>query len=283
MRPWFSIPAAGLCGAALGALAGGLPGALALGLAAAAMTAAARALMGDSPAALAAAIVAALVLAATLVDRDLAGVRQALAVAALAWTIAELARATAPDSSPVVAMLPAVVAGILDASLVPLIPIAGLRLVTAPWKRPRWVVGVPIVGAIATLIAIVACASHGGGLGEAWAGRHAAPRALRALASGHLDALGPFVVVGAAAGLATLVARGRYVQAALVVAIVGALLGDLRAGAIGAPTIALATLFCALAIGRLAASIRLPSGQAIVAATIGLIVVLPPTWSLVHS
>lgn len=274
VRPWLAIPIAGAIACALGALIGGVPVAIAMGLAAAATTAAGRALMGDSPAALAASIGAAMLCIATL---DTVDVRAIVSIAALAWTLVELAR-VAPDASPVVAMLPAIVAGVTNATLMPLVPIAAYRLVTAPWKRPRWIIFVPIGGAIATAVAVLLCTSARGDL---WAGRAIAPS--RGIAAAELDALGPFVVVGALAGLRCIAGRGRYVQLALIAAIAGAVLGDLRAGTVGAPTVLLATLFTGLAIGRLAAGIRLPLGQAVVAAMIAAIVVTPPAFDLVRA
>ncbi|MEO7734353.1 MAG: hypothetical protein ABIY55_25575, partial [Kofleriaceae bacterium] len=56
---------------------------------------------------------------------------------------------------------------------------------------------------------------------------------------------------------------------------------DLRAGALGPATIGLAALLAGLAIVRLAAMIRVPSGQAIAAATIGVLMIVPPTWTAV--
>jgi hypothetical protein len=56
---------------------------------------------------------------------------------------------------------------------------------------------------------------------------------------------------------------------------------DLRAGALGVATTGLAALLAGLAIGRFAALIRIPSGQALAGATAGLLVVLPPAWAAV--
>jgi len=271
MRPWLVIPAAAVVGAATGALLGGPLLAIALGAAAAAITAAVRALLGDAPAALAAAVMAALIVVA-IAGAEAIGARPLLAIAGLAWTIAELARTT---SSPMVAMLPALIAGIADATLVPLVPLAATRLVTAPWRRPRWVIAVPIAASLATLVAVLLLASP---TGDAWAGRAFAPATPLAA---QLALLGPFVVVAAACGLPSIAGRGRYVQVALVAALAGALLGDLRAGTAGGPTLALAALLTGLALGRLAGSIRLPLGQAVIVATLGAIIVLPPALLVV--
>lgn len=285
MRAWLVIPIGGALAAATGLAAPSpTPGlALALGLAGAATAAATRRLAGDAPAALAAALATALLCAALLVDAHAATIRHALAVAGCAWTLAELAAPYQPDSTPLVAMLPAIVAGVLDLAFVPLIPIAGARLVTAPWRRPRAIVVVPIAGALATLVGALALARTTGSLGElgdAWLARGAHPVAPATLATHLADTLGPFVIVAAVAGLAAFVHRDRYTQLALVATLAAALVADRRAGSIGAPTVALAALLAGQAIGRLAGTIRLATGQAIVATTLGLLVIAPAALAI---
>src|SRR5436305_586396 len=79
---------------------------------AAGIAAALRALVGESPAALAGTAIGALVAVATLLELGGDAARHAIAAAAAAWTIAELARTTLPASSPLVAMLPAGIAAV---------------------------------------------------------------------------------------------------------------------------------------------------------------------------
>jgi hypothetical protein len=200
-----------------------------------------------------------------------------LALAAAGWTIAELARPAGPRS-PLIA-IPAAVAGILDPSFIALLAITGARLTSTwqPAQRPRWVLAVPVVGAVAIALAVL------GGtiwpvLGARWLGA-AHPIAPVALAGAATAALGPLTAVAALAGLAAL-ARPRHAEIALAAAVAGAILVDLRAGAPGPATIGLAAVLAALAIGRLAAMIRLASGQAIAGATLGLLVLLPPVWTV---
>ena len=45
---------------------------------------------------------------------------------------------------------------VLDPSYALLIAIAGARLVTAPWQRPRWIAVVPIAGAGVAILALLA-------------------------------------------------------------------------------------------------------------------------------
>jgi hypothetical protein len=199
-----------------------------------------------------------------------------LALAAAGWTVAALARPTGPRS-PLIA-IPAAVAGILDPSFVGLLAIAGARL-TATWQPARgrhWVLAAPAAG-----IAAIALAALGGtiwpALGAWWLGA-AHPIAPLALAGAAAAALGPLTAVAALAGLAA-VARPRHAEIALAAAVAGAILVDLRAGAPGTATIGLAAVLAALAIGRLAAMIRLASGQAVAGATLGLLMLLPPVWT----
>ena len=111
------------------------------------------------------------------------------------------------------------------------------------------------------------------------------------------EALGPLTAVAALAGLAIALRafvvngaagtrlrafRPRRAELALVAWIAGAVLVDLRAGTIGAATFGLAALCAGLAVARLGALIRLAAGQAVVAATAGALLVVPPAWIAVE-
>jgi len=260
-----------------------------------------RVLAGDSPAALTGAVLAPLLAVASLASAgagagaaaagtgaaSAASLRAVLALAAAGWAVTELARpidAAASTSRRVVAALPAAIAGILDPSFAALLAIAGLRAVTTPWRprAPRWAIAVPAAGALLATLAALA-GTVWPGLGAAWFGTAAHPVAPIALATTAADVLGPLTAVAALAGLGGLVAavasgRMRHGEIALAAAIAGALLVDLRAGAVGAATVGLAALLAGLAIGRLAAMIRIAAGQAIVAATLGALLIAPPAW-----
>jgi hypothetical protein len=262
-------------GAALGL--GGSPWDAACGAAAgAALAHAIRTLAGDSPAALAGAGLASLLAIAMIVERGGGLALSWLAIAAAAWTFAELAR---PTKSPLVALVPATLAAILEPGCAALIAIAGTRLVTAPWQRPRWAIAVPIGGGLIVVLAIIAGATDGS-LAALWyrAPRHSAPGSALSLLG---DALGPLVGVAALAGLA-LVARVRLANLAIGACVVGALLVDLRAGAPGPTTLGLAALCAGLAVGRLAGMIRIGSAQAIVGVTCGALLLLPPVWTAIE-
>jgi hypothetical protein len=250
----------------------------------AALAAVIRALAGDSPAALTGAVVAPLVAIASLAG-DAGGepVRAAIALAAAGWTVVALARPAGAGSvsSPLVAVLPAALAAALDPSFVALVAIAGARLVTAPWRRPAWTLGVPVAGALAVVLAVLA-GTVWPRLGAVWFGAPPHPVPAAALALAAAAALGPITAVAALAGLGALV-RLRHAELALAAAVAGAILVDLRAGAVGPATLGLAALLAGLATGRLAAMIRIGSGQAIAGATLGALVLLPPAWiALAH-
>lgn len=287
VRSWLVIPAMGAvsAGAAIGLGAEALTDVLAVGGAGAALTAAIRALIGDSPASLAGAVLAPLLLLASLFEPSLAYradlARVAIAIAAAGWTVVELAR---PTTSPLVALLPACVAGILDASFVSLIAIAGSRLMTAPWQRPSWAIAVPIAGTVIGLVALFACFAHGGmlgALGDRWTGGHAASIKAVTFATLVGTVLGPMTAVAALAGLSVL-ARRRHAEVAIAACIVGAVLVSARNGMVGAPLIAVACLSAGLAVGRLAGLIRLASGQAVVGATAGVLLLVPPAWTAIE-
>jgi hypothetical protein len=176
-------------------------------------------------------------------------------------------------------VLPAALAGVLDPSFVVLLAIAGARLVTTRGPRPRWALAVPFAGILAiALAALAGTVWHR--LGVRWFGTVALPISLASFAAIAATTLGPLTAVAALAGLGELV-RARRAELALAAVIAGALLVDLRAGALGPATIGLAAVLAGLAIIRLATTIRLPVGQVIAAVTIGALVILPPAWSAV--
>lgn len=256
---------------------------VALGLAGAAMSAALRALTGDSPASLTGAILAPLLVVATLLDATFASAvpvaRGALAIAAACWTFVELAR---PTTSPLVALLPAVIAAILSPAYVALVGIAGTRLVTAPWQRPRWAIAVPIVGALALVLAVIAClATHGSlaRLGDAWTASPRAPIAPHVFAEHLALALGPLAAVAAICGLPVL-ARPRHAEVAVAAIAICSLAVSVRAGAIDPAVVGISSLCAGFAVGRLAGTIRLPTGQAFVGATIALLMLAAPAWTV---
>ena len=256
---------------------------VALGLAGAAMAAAQRALAGDSPASLAGAVLAPLLVVAALMDGAFASAvpvaRGALAIAAAAWALVELAR---PTTSPLVALLPAAIAAILSPAYVALVAIAGSRLVTAPWQRPRWAIAVPILGALALVLAAIACIATQGSLArlaDAWSASPRAPIAAPLFAEHVALAVGPIAAVAALCGLPALV-RWRHAEVSAAAILVAAFLVSFRAGAIYPSIIGGSALCAGLAVGRLAGTIRLPTGQAFAGATVALLVLAAPAWAV---
>ncbi len=256
---------------------------VACGVAGASITAAVRALIGDSSASLAGAILAPLLLVALLFDPAIGGAsaRAWIAIAAMGWTVVELAR---PTTSPLVAVLPATVAAVLDPSFVMLIAIAGVRLVTAPWERPRWAIAIPIMGVLCAVLALIACVAQGGAfraLGDQWTGHAAETIGLARLIAHGAQAMGPVIAVAALAGLAVL-ARPRHAEVAVAACIAGALFVGMRSGGAGPSLIALASLTTGLAVGRFAGAIRLGAGQALAGATAGALLLVPPAWTAIE-
>ncbi len=256
---------------------------IACGAAGAAIAAAVRALSGDSPGSIIGAVLAPLLMIAMLFDPaiDGASARAWIAVAAVGWTVVELAR---PTTSPLVALLPATVAAILDPSFVALIAIAGVRLVTAPWERPRWAIVVPIAGVLIAVLALIACLAHGGTfarLADHWTGHAADSIGLAGLVARGAQTIGPVIAFAALAGLFVLV-RPRHAEVAVAVCIAGALLVGMRSGGAGASLIALGSLTAGLAVGRFAGAIRLGAGQAIMGTAAAVLLLLPPAWTAIE-
>jgi hypothetical protein len=256
---------------------------IAAGAVGASVTASVRALIGDSPASLAGAILAPLLLIAMLFDPIVthAGMaRAALAIAAAAWTVVELSR---PSTSPLVAVMPAVVAAVLEPAFVALVAFSGARLMTAPWKRPRWAIAGPIAGGIALLLAAHAGTAKSGmmaSLGTHWFGP-AASVSTSALAAALAERLGPLTAVAAIVGIASL-ARPRHAELALASCALGAILVSLRAGYVGPALVGVAAISASLAVARLAGLIRIAPGQACTGATASLLLLIPPAWAAIE-
>jgi len=274
------IPAMGIAAAGLAGILGSSFGAaLAMGVAGAAVAAAIRALAGEGASGRAGVIVAALLVPALLVDHGDASIRAGLALAALAWTVAELARPT--PISPLVALAPATLAAILEPGCVALVALVGARAVTELSPRPPWAIGLPIAGGIWIIVALVAGAAQSGAGASLAAHWFAMPRAEATplvVATRGAEALGPIIAVAALAGLVALV-RARRAELALGCAIVGAVLVDLRAGQPGALTLGLAAVTSGLAVARFSAQARLPMAQGFIAAMAGMLLLVPPAWS----
>lgn len=259
---------------------------IALGLAGASSCAAIRALAGDSPASLTGAVLAPLLLIASVVDPSLAHgvalIRACIAIAAAGWTLVELAR---PTTSPLVALLPATIAALLSPAYVGLLAIAGSRVITAPWQRPRWAIGVPIVSLLALVLAVIAgVAAHGSfaALGDAWTGVARAPHGLPSMLELTATTLGPITAVAALAGLAFLV-RVRHAELAAATIVVGALAVSVRGGGVDPSLIAISVISAGLAVGRLAGMIRNAGGQAVVGATLAMLVLMQPAWTVIEA
>ena len=230
--------------------------AIAIGVAAAAVTAATRVLAGHSPASLAGGVVA-----AGLVAFGVGDARSALAIATACFAIVELTRET--PRSPLPPIAAAFVAAMLDPSFVALAPVVGWQLV----RGPRWTWIVPIAGVVVVALAVIT-AVGAPSLWRVWAG-HDAARDLDVTIVAIGSTLGAIASVAAIAGLALVPRRGLVVIAIAITAIAV----DTRSGQVGGASIGIAALAAGLAVSRLAAMIRMPVGQAFAGATAGFIVV----------
>ena len=279
MRPWFVIPLLGLAGAGAAFITTRDPiVAAAVGLCGAALAAAIRAFLGP-------ALVGAIAAAggATLGVIDLLAVaphvRAALAGAAGLFALSEIARAKAPNASPLPAAGAALFAAILDPSYVGLVAVSGVAWLIAPVPRPRGVVALPILGGLATIIAIVLACGHSG-LWHAWLGHSIGHRDPLATLLRAGDLVGPMAACAGLAGVALCLAHGRLAAAA-VASIVAVTAAMSLAGGFVAPAVPLvAALGAGIAIGRLAALVRLPVGQAFVGATAGFVLAVVPVSAL---
>jgi hypothetical protein len=284
-KTWLAIPALAIASAGL-AFAARQPVEVILAIAAlgAALAAAVRAFAGPSIAVAVASAAASLVGVLALLELgipDLA--RAALACAAGLFAIGELVRPLPPGASPWPALGAALLAGVLDPSFTPLLPIAGVRLVTGPWSLPRWTLMAPVIGTLVVALAVLTALLRDGALAELWtlwAARDITGATPLAIVTSTGDLLGPVTAVVAAAGLAVCATRG-VLAATAVGGVVAAAIGlDLVAGSTGSATLVCAALGAGSGIARFAALIRWPVGQTFVGAAVGAMLVVAPVWTL---
>lgn len=277
MRSWIAIPTLGAaCAGAVAGLAAlrGAPLepllAIAAGVAGAAMTACVRSLTTstDAPASMTAMVLAPLLALATLFELEAVAARDLIAIAAAAWTCVELARPL-PRVSPLVALLPAAIAALIDPVFTPMLPIAGARVMTAPWQRPKWALAIPIATALGALVRLGASWTEPAGTID--------PAAYASLVA---TALGPLMATAALGGLVAL-ARWRHAELALASSVVLACILGVRDATVAPSLVALAALLSGLAVARLAGQIRIAPGQAFAGATAGAVLLLAPAWSVI--
>jgi hypothetical protein len=284
LRPWIAIPTIAVVAGVIGGLTTrSALVAAAAGLLGAALAAAIRAFVGSTgPAAIAAAAGAGLgVLGWLELGADTRG---AFAGAAAMFAICELVRPRVPIGSPWPAVGAGMVAAVLDPSYAALLAVTAAWLVASPTRRPRWVVVLPMVGALVAVVAVLAACAHGGRLARleaAWSGHPRLPIDAVALVRAVGDRLGPLASVAALAGIVQCATRGRFAAAAILGVLGFAGLDAFARGAADPALLIVAALGAGVALGRLAALIRLSVGQAFVGAAAGFVLVAVPAWMLV--
>jgi len=291
-KTWIAIPVvAVLCGgatAALGLRMGGTPDPeviAAIGLLAASLAAAVRAFAGPSLAAAVAGAAGAIL--GTLMVLELPNVvlsRDAIAAAAAMFAICELVRPMPPEESPLPSIGAALLACVLDPSFVALVPITSWRYLRGPWPRPRGAIALPILGALACVLAIVAAVLKTTFMHDVWTvwtQRDGVSHGPLAVIRATGDLLGPLTAVAALVGLGVCMTRGRLAIISVSVITIGAVAVDLALGSVGAAVPSIAALGAGVAIARLTAMIRWPAGQAFVGAVAGFMIVFTPALSIV--
>lgn len=276
MKSWIAIPVVAGVAAAL-ALAVQQPPEAACAIAglAAATAAVVRAFVGGSAAATVASTVAALLGALFVLELpDVA--RSAFATAAGLFVVSEIVRPQPVDASPLPSIGAALVAGVLDPSFIALVPVVGVRFILGPWSRPRGSIALPILGVLATGLAILAATLPIHELWNLWTGKMGSdPNPLQLLVRLG-DIVGPIAAVAAIAGFATISSRGHYAIASVAAIVVGAVAVDLATGSIGVATVACTAFAAGLGIARLTAMLRWPAGQAAIGAAAGFMMLVAP-------
>jgi hypothetical protein len=206
--------------------------------------------------------------------------RAVIAGAAGLFALSELARAKAPNASPLPAAGAAILAGVLDPSYVGLVAVSGIAWLIAPVPRPRGVLSLPVLGSLATIVAIVlACGGHSA-VWHAWLGHTTAHRDPLATLLRAGDLVGPLATCAALSGVALCLAHGRLAAAAVASIVAVTAVMSLAGGFVAPAVPLLAALGAGIAIGRLAALVRLPVGQAFVGATAGFVLAVVPVSAL---
>ncbi|MFT3692833.1 MAG: hypothetical protein QM831_06815 [Kofleriaceae bacterium] len=282
MRPWYVIPVLAIASiAAAWLITHHVPLAIAIGACAAALTAAIRGVLGPSGVAAVAAagggavgMLGALALHVTI--------RDAIGGAAAMFSIYELARDKQVTESPLPAAGAAVLAGVIDPSYAGLVCVAGIAWLRSPGSKPRGAIALPVIGAIAALVAIsCALTSPHSSLYVHWLGRTPAHRDIANTLLRTGDVVGAMPAFAALVGLVSCILRDR-VSGFAVGAIVGITAITSLAGGFVSPAAPLvAGLGTGVAIGRLAMLVRLPVGQQFVGATCGFVLVVAPAWTLI--
>jgi hypothetical protein len=282
VRPWYVIPALGLASAvAAFAVDHRVWVALALGLCGASLAAAIRSFLGPSPVAAVAAAGGAALGVLGLIALDPA-IREALAGATALFAISELARAKQPNESPLPAIGAALLAGVLDPSYVGLVAVSGFAWLRSPVVRPRAAILLPIVGILATALACGCALVYARtSLWHTWLGHATYPRALVATLVRTGDLVGPMTAFAALVGLVMCIAHGRIAAAAVASVLALTAIASLAGGFVAPAAPLVAALGAGVAIGRLAALVRWPVGQAFVGATAGFLLVVVPAWTLI--
>jgi hypothetical protein len=276
VKSWIAIPVVAGVAAAI-ALAVQQPpeSACAVAALAAALAAVVRAFVGGSAAATVASTVAALLGALFALELpDIA--RSAFATAAALFVISEIVRPQPVDASPLPSIGASLVAGVLDPSFIALVPVVGVRFILGPWSRPRGSILLPIVGVLATGLAILAATLPIDELWSVWTGKMGSDANYLELATRFGDIVGPIAAVAAIAGFATMGARGHYAIASVAAVVVGAVAVDLETGSIGVATLACAAFGAGLGVARLTAMLRWPAGQAAIGAAAGFMMLVAP-------
>jgi hypothetical protein len=278
VKSWIAIPVVAAVAAAIAfAIQEPPETACAIAALAAALAAVVRAFVGGSAAATVASTVAALLGALFVLElHDIA--RDAFAAAAALFVISEIVRPQPVDASPLPSIGASLIAGVLDPSYIALVPVVGIRFILGAWSVPRGSVLLPIVGVLATGLAILAAAVPIPELWQVWTGNMGfAPSHNPLQLAEHVgEIVGPIAAVAAIAGFGTTASRGNYAIASVAAIVIGAVAVDIESGGVGVATLACAAFGAGLGIARLTAMLRWPAGQAAIGAAAGFMMLVAP-------
>lgn len=211
------------------------------------------------------------------------GGRFAIAGAAAAFAICELARAKPSNASALLAGGVAMIAGALDPSYVPVVAFAGIHLVLSWRPRARsWMYGLAAAGALATLAAMaMAIWWKPTAVWWTWSGRAGESVTAHEAFNRIGYFLGPIAASVCLFGLALCAMRGRLAGIAVVVVAAMTAIVALSSTLVPPAVPIVAGLCGGVAVGRFTAMIDSSIGQAFVGATSGFVLVAATAWPLV--
>lgn len=287
MRSWVVIPLLGVTAAEIALCTQHSTwSAAVVGCVAVALGAAIRSFIGRSLAAALSGVAGALLGVIGLVGLPSLEVQRgrfAIGGAAALFAIYQLTRSRADRASPAPAIAASLLASALDPSYVPLWVVVAVQWAArSQGATRRWMYGVAVVGVVATCGAVaLATLWHDGATWRAWSGLHGEASGVGDVFERIGDLLGPIAACCSVAGLVLCILLNKSGGLAISAVAAMTVIAAWSSNDIPPAAPMVAGVCSGVAIGRFAASLHHPAGQAFIGAVAGFVLVVGSAWSLV--